>query len=90
MYKILPYSYQQAAKLGVQIRPSLSKNKKIDVFKNGMKIASVGALGYGDYPHYLIINKDLAEKKRREYKARHEKDRHVIGSNGFYADKLLW
>lgn len=90
MYKILPYSYEKAAKLGVIIRPSLSKGKKIDVFKNGIKIASVGAIGYGDYPHYLQINKDLAEQKRRNYKARHAKDRVIVGSPGFYADQLLW
>lgn len=89
-YQILQYSYNQAKKLGVVIKPSLSKRKKIDVFKNGMKIASIGALGYGDYPHYLQINKELADKKRAEYKARHFKDRSVVGSPGFYADQILW
>jgi hypothetical protein len=24
------------------------------------------------------------------YKGRHEKDRHIVGSAGYYADKILW
>ena len=34
MYKILPYSYKQARRLGVKIKPSTVKGKKIDVYKN--------------------------------------------------------
>ena len=49
-YKILPYSFEQADKLNVEIKPSTNKNKKIDVFKNGQKIASIGAIGYNDKP----------------------------------------
>ena len=32
VYKILPYSYQQAKKHNVIIKPSTNKKKKIDVF----------------------------------------------------------
>eukprot|EP01038_Epipyxis_sp_PR26KG_P016034 gene16034-21762_t len=39
--------------MGVEIKPSKSKNKKIDVYKNNNKIASVGAIGYNDYPTYI-------------------------------------
>ena len=42
MYKITEYSKEQAEKLGVQIKPSVKKNKKIDVIKNGKVIASIG------------------------------------------------
>jgi len=28
--------------------------------------------------------------RRKAYKIRHQKDRTVRGSNGYYADKLLW
>lgn len=90
MYKITDYSKKQAAKLGVEIKPSLNKKKKIDVYKNGLKVASIGALGYGDYPTYLKVDKKLAEEKRKGYKARHFKDRNVKGSAGFFADKILW
>jgi hypothetical protein len=59
-------------------------------FKNNEKIASIGATGYMDYEKYKKIDLDLSKKKRTNYKKRHEKDRHIIGSNGFFADKILW
>jgi hypothetical protein len=90
MYQITDYSYQQAKKLGVDIKPSKNKNKKIDVFKSGEKIASIGSKGYKDYPNYLKIDKTLAEERRKFYKIRHEKDRKIKGSAGFFADKILW
>ena len=89
MYTITPYTYQHAAQLGVQVKPSTNKKKKIDVYKNGKKIASVGALGYGDYPTFLNTKgKTYALKRRREYKRRHQKDRYK--GNGYFADRLLW
>ena len=91
-YKITPYTKQRANKLGVIIKPSIVKGKKIDVFnKKGEKLASIGALGMGDYPTFMQIKgKEYAEVRRRLYKDRHEKDRHKRGSAGFYADQLLW
>lgn len=91
MYGITEYSKLQAKKLGVQIKPSTRKDKKIDVFKNNEKVASIGAKGYKDFPTYKK-EKGLAfaEERRRLYKERHEKDRHKKGSAGFYADKILW
>jgi ribosomal protein L7/L12 len=95
-YIIKPYTKKQAEKLNVQIKPSRTKGKKIDVFKNGKKIASVGAAGMKDYPTYLDLEKKgkvetgTAEKRRKLYKQRHENDRKKKGTAGFYADKLLW
>ena len=91
-YHITNYTKEQAQKLGVTIKPSSVKGKKIDVFnKKGEKLASVGALGYGDYPTFKnLYGKEYAEERRKLYKERHESDRHVRGSAGFYADKLLW
>jgi hypothetical protein len=49
-----------------------------------------------DYPTYLEkeklgkVAKGTASKRRKLYKDRHEKDRNVKGSKGYYADKLLW
>jgi hypothetical protein len=90
-YTITNYTYKQAKKLGVQVKPSTNKTKKIDVYKKGRKIASVGAYGMNDFPTY-IKKKGLkyAKTRRRLYKMRHEKDRHIVGSHGYYADKLLW
>jgi len=91
VYTIKKYSYKQAKKLGVTIQSSTRKNKKIDVYKNGKKVASVGALGYGDYPTFMETEgKTSANIHRKKYKMRHEKDRHVPDSTGFYADNILW
>ena len=92
-YKITDYSYKKAKNLGVQIRPSVSKNKKIDVFKNDVKIASIGDINYLDYPTMIEtkgMGKSYADGRRKLYKLRHKKDINVKKSNGYYADKLLW
>ena len=90
-YTITKYTKQKAKELGVTVKPSTNKNKKIDVYKDGEKIASCGAIGYYDFPTYMLeYGKEYANEKRRLYKMRHEKDRHVVGSNGWFADQLLW
>lgn len=91
-YRIKPYSFRRARVLGVEIKPSTVKGKKIDVFnKKGEKLASIGAIGYGDYPTFWATKgKEFADEKRRLYKIRHEKDRKVRGTAGYYADKILW
>ena len=90
MYKITDYSYKQAKKLNVKIKPSTKKNKKIDVYKNDHLLASVGALGYSDYPNY-IKEKGLAyaNKKRELYKLRHSKDRNSTLIKFFGNSKIL-
>jgi len=91
MYKIRKYTFRQAKKIGVTVKISTNKTKKIDVYKNARKIASVGANGMNDYPTY-IQTKGLkfAKTRRKLYRIRHNKDRHVKWSNGWLADKLLW
>jgi hypothetical protein len=95
-YQIKDYTKQQAKKYGLSVKPSKSRGKKIDVFKKGVKIASVGAIGYGDYPTYMQLEKKgkkpkgYANNRRRLYKIRHNKDRNKRGTNSWYADKLLW
>ena len=91
MYNIKNYTYKKAKKLGLQVKPSTNKTKKIDVYKNNKKIASVGAYGMNDYPTYIKKSgMKYAKTRRRLYKKRHEKDRHIKWSNGWLADKLLW
>lgn len=90
-YRITQYTHDQADKHGVTVRRSTVKGKKIDVFKDGQKIASVGAIGYNDYPTFMQkYGKEFADKRRKAYKLRHEKDRKVKGTPGYWADKLLW
>lgn len=90
-YTITNYTFLQAKKLGLTVRPSSNKTKKIDIFKQGKKIASVGAAGMNDYPTFMKLKgKKFAKTRRRLYKMRHEKDRHIKWSRGWLADKLLW
>jgi len=90
-YKILPYTLRQAKAIGVDVKPSMKKGKKIDVYKDGKLIGSVGAIGYKDYPTYLADKgKEYADERKRLYKLRHKKDIADVGSNGWLADKLLW
>jgi len=88
MYKIKDYSYKKAKELGVEIKPSTNKNKKIDVIKKGKVIASIGDINYKDYPTY-IQEKGLsyAKERRRLYNIRHFKDKSIVGK---YSKKLLW
>lgn len=90
-YAIKEHTREQAKKLGVTVKPSTSKDKKIDVHKGDKKVASVGQKGYTDYATLLkTAGKQEADKRRQAYKSRHEKTRHRVGSNSYYADKLLW
>lgn len=90
MYLIQPYSYQQAERLGVLIKPSTNPLKKLDVFQQGKKVASIGAIGYGDYGTYLKENKALADERNRLYQIRHKKNAEKKGTPGWYASKILW
>lgn len=89
-YKIQPHSYEQAKKLNVKIKPSSNPKKKIDVFKNNERVASIGDIKYNDYTTYLLKDKTLAEERRKLYKKRHQKYSEIVGSNSYYADKILW
>jgi len=89
MYKITEYSYNKAKSLGVDIKPSENPNKKIDVFKNNKKIATIGDINSKDYPTYVKEKGlDYANIRRKLYKLRHAKDIHK--GNGFWASALLW
>ena len=91
MYSITNYTYKKAKRLGVTVKPSKNKSKKLNVYKNGQKIVSVGAYGMGNYPTYIEERGSrYAKTRRRLYKMRHESDRHKKGTKGWYANQLLW
>jgi hypothetical protein len=91
MYQITNLQRTNADRLGVSIRPSTDKGKKIDVFKEGKKITSIGAKGYKDYSiHLKEKGKTYADERKRLYRIRHERDISKIGSRGYYANKILW
>ena len=90
-YTITNYTKRKAKQFGVTVRLSHNKGKKIDVFKDGEKLASVGAAGMNDYPTYMLTRGNhYARKRRALYRIRHRKDRTKRGTRGWWADKLLW
>jgi hypothetical protein len=101
-YTITDYSKQQAKKLGVELQQSSNPKKKIDVYKaiplavgetkqRYEKIASIGAIEYQDYPTFMkTMGETYAKERRRLYKIRHNKTRKIVGSNSYWADKILW
>ena len=96
MYRIKAGQREAARRLGVAIRPSTTKGKKIDVFKYGLKIASSGAEGYDDFWGYVQKEKagrvpaGTAAERRRLYKIRHADECAATGTPGYYACKILW
>jgi hypothetical protein len=83
-YKITAYSKSQADKNKVEIKLSENPKKKLDVYKNGKKIASIGDINYNDYGVYLETKgKKFADERRRLYRIRHK------GENN-WSLKLLW
>ena len=100
-YSITTYTRNRARQLGVIVKPSTRKGKKIDVFKKVkhkttgeiklLKVASIGALGMGDYPTFIKRRGlEFANKRRKAYKSRHQKTRVKVGTPSYYADKILW
>jgi hypothetical protein len=92
MYHILPYTYKQAERLGVQVFPSDNSKYKLEVYdKNGLFVIYCGGYGYKDYPTYIKEKgMEYANKRRALYKIRHQRNRTKVGSRGYYADQLLW
>jgi len=96
VYRIKTGQRLAARRLGVVIRPSTEKNKKLDVFKNGIKIASVGDIRYGDFWTYVQDEKynrapkGTAAERRRLYKIRNANECAATGTVGYYACKILW
>lgn len=90
-YQITKRQRANAKKLGVTLKPSSNTSKKLDVFKNGKKIFSIGAMGYRDFDSYLRdFPKAYANERRRLYKVRHQNNRNKKDTAGFYADRILW
>ena len=75
MYLITPYTKKRAKEIGVEVRPSTRQGKKLDVYKDGEYLESIGAVGYMDYPSYIREKgKAYADERRRLYHIRHTKD----------------
>lgn len=81
-YDIKPRQKKNASRLGVEIRPSENKLKKLDVLKDGKVISQIGGryqdgVWYGDYASFLLKPKDRygndidPEERRILYLKRH-------------------
>lgn len=96
MYQPTRYSYLKAKLLGVKIYPSENPNKKLDVYKKGIKMASIGDINYLDYPNFVKLEKagklepGTAKKRRAAYLKRHAKTSKRKFSPSWYASKILW
>ena len=75
---------KKAKKIGVSVKRSTIKSKKLDVMKNGVRVASIGDVRYSDF----LQHGD--PERRRRYKLRHQKFRNKVGTPSYYADKILW
>ncbi len=76
---------RNAKAIGVVVKPSKLKNKKLDVFsKDGKKLASIGDKNYYDF----TITRD--KKRQAAYQARFAKTRNKVGTPSYYADRILW
>jgi len=89
-FEIRAHHREAARRLGVQIRPSQVRGKKLDVFKGGNKVASIGQKGYWDFASYKALAPDIADARRMAYRKRHAEDRLRKGSAGYYAYYILW
>ena len=99
-YNIKPLQRKKASNLGLTIKPSTNKKKKLDVFnKEGKKVGSIGAMypdgrPYMDYASYILRDGlKIANEKRKNYLKRHSKEPKMKDgkrTNSYYADKILW
>ena len=73
-----------AKRLGVTVKPSTRKGKKLDVYLPSGKVVTIGHADYEDY----LQHGDA--QRRRNYKSRMSGNRHKRGTAGYYADQILW
>ena len=90
-YEIQQYSIDQAKKHGYTVKVSTNTKKKLDVFKDNVKVCSIGDSQYKDYPTYIQERGlTFANARRDLYHSRHKKDIEKKGSAGYLSSILLW
>ena len=92
MYKILPYTYDKAKQLKLQVYPSDSPIHKIKIYdQKGNFLYYGGDPNYSDYPNYIKSHgKVYADARRLLYHERHKKEIKKVGSRGWVIAQLLW
>lgn len=95
-YPITKEIRDRAKALGITVKQSRNKEKKLDAYKDNVFQASFGSKPYKDYHLYKKeYGQKVANEKRKQYKARHDKNRKVKYREGkltagWLADKILW
>ena len=85
---------KRAKELGVTVKSSTDPAKKLDVYQEGKKIASIGQAGSNDYHLWQKqVSKAYADQRRKLYYMRHPYKTRMV--NGVYtadylAKQLLW
>lgn len=95
-YPITAEVRSRAKALGVTVKKSKNKDKKLDVYKDNVFQTSIGSKQHKDFHLYKKEQGNaVANQKRKQYKQRHENNRHIKYRNGkltagWLSDKLLW
>ena len=101
MYVITNYSKLRLKELNdaldsnaIEIKPSKNKTKKIDIFINNKKVASIGAINMKDFPtHIKESGVEFANKRRTAFYNRFKKLPNIKNgkiTNMFWSRFLLW
>lgn len=96
MYRITERTRQKANELGLEVKPSKKKNWKLDVYRKGFMVASVGKVDEFDYATALemevegSLRKGSAEKWRQVYILKNMCQEVIYGTHSYYEYNLLW
>lgn len=80
----LKKAQENAKKIGFTVKPSTRKSKKLDVYKDEKKIASIGD------PRYADFTKHGDEKRRERYHSRFKRCIDVKDSPCYLSYYILW
>jgi len=96
MYRITERTRAKATELGLDVKPSRKKGWKMDVYRKGFIVASVGKVDELDYVTALEmedegkLRKGTAEKWREYYTLKNMCQELIYGTPIYYEYNLLW
>ena len=87
-YIISEKQYEIAKKLNIEIIPSENPRKKIDIYKNGDYLCSIGATNFRALKEWIdLVGRNEAYIKRNAYISRHKSS---CDLKSIYEIQLLW
>lgn len=87
-YEISDKQYEIAEQLGIDICVSENPRKKIDVYKKGQFLFSIGAVNFKSLSELIeMYGRDEAYRKRNLYLSRHKSQ---CDLKSIYEIRLLW